>query len=175
MRLNPSKLNIETQNAKLEIHQEHAKISIETKKPKLEIDQYEAFASSGLKNMSDLTKEAADRGKQQVLEFIGKEASDGHMLASIENGGNPIAEIAKRDSSPEKQFGMVTMPSVGPKFKLIPGEIKIRANEVKHGEHIGYEANYIPGKVNINYTSGKLEIYLKKKPSIEIKYIDERR
>jgi hypothetical protein len=45
-----------------------------------------------------LSLESAWRGHQQALEYIAKCAEDGDMLAAIERGGNPIAEIALRDS-----------------------------------------------------------------------------
>jgi len=49
-------MEIETQNARFKLHQNHAKVEIETELPKIEIDQYEAFASAGLKNHLDLAR-----------------------------------------------------------------------------------------------------------------------
>ena len=68
----PSKLDIETRNASLELHQKQAKVNIHTELPKVIIDQYECFASAGLKGNYDFTREAAQRGYQQVLDFIGR-------------------------------------------------------------------------------------------------------
>ena len=46
----------------------------------------------------DFYAEAAERGRMQALRYIAKCADDGDRLAAIERGGNPIAEIAFRDS-----------------------------------------------------------------------------
>ncbi len=146
IRTQNAQLNMQTQNARLEITSEKPLVKMTSSKPQLIIDQRECFASSGLKSYSELTQEAANRGRQQALEFIGKEASDGNLLAAIERGGNPLAQIAKRDAYPQKQFGMVSMPSAPPKIDYIPGELKIEPPIPKMPIHPGYSAEYYRGK-----------------------------
>lgn len=169
-RTTPSRLEINTQDAQLKLHQKHAKVNIETELPVVEIDQYEAFASSGLKNNRDLIKEAAQKGYQQAMEFIAKYAADGNRLAAIEKGGNPMADIVARDAFPEREFGVVAMPSAGPRFSVRGGTIKFDPEKNGEGIHNGVEGNYIPGDVNFRYTPAGVNIYLRQHNSINIKY-----
>jgi hypothetical protein len=165
----PSSLSIETQNARLELHQKHAKVNITTEKPKVLIDQYECFAEAGLKNNYDFTREAAQLGYQQAMDFIGQTAQDGGALAAIERGGNPIVAIAVRDASPEKSFVLAFIPQSRPKID-VTGNIDIQWDRNGEGIHNGVEGNYIPGYANINFEREKLNIYVKQYPSVAISY-----
>jgi hypothetical protein len=166
-------LEIRTQNARLELHSKQPRINIKTEKPRLEIDQYEAFASSGLKGIFDFAKEGAQRGYQQVMEFIGKTAEDGKVLAAIERGGNPIADIAKRDAYPEHEFGYDYMPKAGPKFTPIAGKLEIEV-DAGSGALNGVEGDFISGDVSFNFTPSKINIYMKQYASIRFQYTDSR-
>lgn len=166
MSLTIGRLSIQTYNAKLEMQttkpqvnmqQQHAQIQIESELPKVLIDQYECFASAGLKNNIDFISEAADRGRQQVLEFIGSTAEDGDSLAAIELGGDPIIDIAVRKASPEHEFGMVTMPSARPKFE-VTGSLKIEFQPKELGIHNGVNFDVRLGSLEVTYTPGKVVI-----------------
>lgn len=165
----PSKLDMESQGARLELHQKHAKVNIHTELPRVIIDQYECFASAGLKGNYDFTKEAAQLGYQQVLEFIGKNAEDGNMLAAIERGGNPIAAIAKRDSDPVHEFGLDFIPKARPKIDII-GDINFDPERNSEGTNNGVEGSYYPGSVNISFSPASINIYMKQYPSISFEY-----
>jgi hypothetical protein len=170
----PSSLELRTQRAQLEIRQKHAKVIIETEPPRLEIDQYEAFASAGFKNNSDLLTSEIERVKQEHLETIGKIVDDGNTLAAIENGGNPIAEIAVRDSYTTHEFNIDFIPKAMPKFNLIEGEVNIEVeNGDNEGINNGVEVNYIPAQMSINYTPAQVKIFLSQYASIKFEYIEE--
>lgn len=170
----PSSLEMRTQRAQLQIKQKHAKVNIETEPPILEIDQYEAFASAGFKNNSDLLTSEVERIKQEHLEMIGKIVDDGNTLSAIENGGNPIAEIAQRDSYTTHEFNIGFIPKARPEFNLIEGEVNI---EVENGDYEGInngvEVNYIPAQMNINYTPAQVKIFLSQYASIKFEFIKE--
>lgn len=166
----PSNLGIETSNARLELHQKQARVNIETELPKVLIDQYECFATAGLKGNYDFTKEAAQRGYQSVMDYIGKKAQDGRMLAAIENGGNPIAFIARRDSFAEHEFVLDFIPKARPKID-VTGDIKIEPERNWEGVHNGVEGDYIPGSVSIDFTPAQININVVRYPSVEIRYM----
>lgn len=84
----------------------------------LEIDQREAFFSIGRKSNLDVVRESAEITYKHVMEYIGRTAEDGDRFAAIELGGNPIADIAERDSFPEKEFVIDAIPRVGPRFDV---------------------------------------------------------
>ncbi len=165
----PSRLDINTEKARLQLHQKFAKVNIHTELPRVEIDQYEAFASAGLKGNSDLTKEAADRGYQQAMEYINKTSQDGYRLSAIEKGGNPIADIAVRDAYPTHEFGLDFIPKVGPKI-TVKGKVQFDAEKNSEGVDNGVSGTFIPGSVNINYTPGQVNVYIKQYNSISINY-----
>ncbi|MDP4179499.1 MAG: DUF6470 family protein [Bacillota bacterium] len=169
----PSNLEIKTNNAKLEIQSKRPKVNIHTEAPRVQIDQYECFASSGLKGPLDLTRDAAQRGYESALEYTGKLAEDGDRLAAIEKGGKPIVEIAVRDSNPEHEFGMVTMPAVGPKIS-VTGSIEIDPENTSEGVNNGVDGEFTPGEVNINFTPAKVRTYMAQYASVDIKYQDNK-
>lgn len=168
-RRTPSKLEIESKNARLDLHQKHAKINIHTELPRVKIDQYECFASAGLKNNGDLIRDAARRAYQQVMEFIGKTASDGYALAAIEKGGNPIAAIAKRDADPIHEFGLDYIPKARPKIE-IEGDLKFDPERNSEGINNGVEGTYHAGEVNYNYNPSSINISVKRYPSVKFDF-----
>ncbi|MGM7721411.1 DUF6470 family protein [Metabacillus sp. Hm71] len=124
---------IEQPKAELSIEQPKAELTIETTPSSLTIDQTEAWADMDLKHISRRIAEAAEQGKQDVLEGIARRAQEGERLKRIEDGGNPIPEIAKQRS--QKPIYPVTIgyiPSAG--------SVKI---------------NYEPAKVNIDVKPSK--------------------
>jgi len=167
----PSKMEIKTTKAKLLLHQEHARLNMHTEMPKIEIDQSEAFASAGLKSVSELIKEATLRGYQNAGEYISKVAGDGDILAQIENGGMPLIDMAERDAYPEHEFGFDYIPKVGPRFKFTRGYVEIEHNKnFGIGNINGVKGEYIPGNIKFNYTPSVVRLYLKQYPSISFKY-----
>lgn len=168
IRTTPGQFNMESRSARLEMHQEHAAISIKTQKPVLEISQYESMAQMGYKKTGDVALELAQLGKQKAMEYIANKTAEGNRLKSIENGGNPIREIAIEKAWPQKQRQGGYTPIVGPEFHATPGEVFITPPPVNNPTHIGYEADFIPGELNIQYNPAKLEIYMRQYPEINI-------
>lgn len=166
----PGKWNIESQNATLHFRTKQAKVKLNTELPMVVIDQYECFATAGLKNNYDLTKSLAQKAYQQVMEYIGKTASDGNALAAIENGGNPIRDIAVRDAYPEHTFGIDSIPKARPKI-TITGGVDIEWEGANHGARIGIEGQYNPGFLSIDYRPSDIEIYVRQYPKINIEYL----
>ncbi|KNY28625.1 DUF6470 family protein [Pseudobacteroides cellulosolvens] len=167
-----SSFEIKTKYATLELDSKEPKINIRTELPKVEIDQYECFASAGLKNPLDLTEDMVERSKENAIEYIGKIAADGDMLAAIEKGGHPIPEIAARDAYPQHEFGMVTIPSTGPKI-TVTGSLEIEPERTSEGANNGVDAVYTPGELDIRYTPDKIRFYMEQYASVNIKYIPE--
>ncbi|TYQ15017.1 UNVERIFIED_CONTAM: hypothetical protein Cloal_1418 [Acetivibrio alkalicellulosi] len=165
----PSKLEMESSMAKLEHKQNHAKMKIETDLPKVKIDQYEAFASAGLKNLLDLTKENAQIGHQQAMEYISKKASDGDQMAEIHLGGNPIAEFALRDSYTEREFNIDFIPKARPEI-TVEGDIRIELEGDVEAVAKSVETSYIPENLNINYIPSNVNIYMEQYASLNIEY-----
>lgn len=174
METTPSQLDINTRNARLELKSKRIELNLHTELPRIEIDQHDCFSSAGLKSVFELTREQAQRGMQQVLEFIGKTASDGRLLAAIEKGKNAIAEIAKRDSYHMHEFGIAVMPSARPKI-TVKGSLSFNPDKINdEGIRNNVRATFIPGDVSISYTPSRLNIFMKQYGSISIRYYDSR-
>jgi hypothetical protein len=165
----PARLEMQSQAARLVFQRTDAKLNIQSEPPRVTIDQYECFAEAGLKNNYDFLKDASSRAYQQVMDFIGQTAADGGRLAAIENGGNPIAEIAVRDASPVHEFGMGFIPQSRPKID-VTGSIQIEPVLDSNGATNSITGDYTPGRLDINYITGQLDIYVKQYSSIDIKY-----
>lgn len=163
----PSELNIDSEAARLELKQKQARVNIHTELPRVEIDQYECFATAGLKNVYDMTKEAAQRGISQAMEYIAKMAGDGDAFAAIEQSGNPIADIAVRDSVTEHEFGLDFIPKARPKI-TVKGGVQIDPERNSEGATNGVEGTFRPGYVKIDYTPAKVSIGISRYNSINI-------
>ena len=171
-------IQINTTNARLDIQQPKGeqqlrttmpKAIIRSEKPKVIIDQYQCFAESGLKNVMDLTREAAQLGRQAAMQAIARIAEDGNRLAQVENKmPDAIPELAEKNAwAPERVYDIATMPMSRPKIDVVGSiDIQWEMGKVNH--------TYTPRKPVVNYIPGKVDIYLKQKPSIEIRYIDEK-
>jgi len=164
----PGQWNMESRPARLEVHQEHAAVIIETQKPVLEIDQYQSMAQMGYKTTGDVALELARLGRQKAMEFVANKTDEGNRLKAIEKGGNPIREIAIDKAWPQKQRQGGFTPIVGPEFRATPGEVIITPPQVNNPVHIGYEADYVPGELNIQYTAAKVEVYMRQYPEVNI-------
>lgn len=168
IRTTPGRFNMESKSARLEMHQEHAAVSVETRKPVLEISQYQSMAQMGYIKTADAAIQAAQLGRQRAMEYIANKTDEGNRLKAIERRGNPIREIAVDKAWPQKQRQGGYTPIVGPEFHVTPGEVIITPPPVKNPSHIGYEAEYIPGKLNIQYNTARVEIYMRQYPEINI-------
>jgi hypothetical protein len=168
------KIGLNTENAQLEIRQQpaeqnilqpKAELSIHTVPGKLDIDQSQAFAEAHLKSIYALIDDYAARGKQEAMEGIARRAEQGDALMRIENGGHPIAEQARENSTPPPaQFSIGWMPKspFSVKFHYQPAKVNIQWNvrqpQIEVRTH-SPEYTYKPGRVDMN---------MKQWPSLDI-------
>lgn len=150
------KMDIQTNNGKLQIHSEPQKIKIDT---------YAARSSMGYGqyNNADLIKTEAEKGIKLAYEGTARIASEGNQLA---RGASP-AEIAAQNSRAGQtiQTIMEFLPKTGADITFEDGVLNI---------------NYEAGDVNIDwenaaampyeFTPGKVEFSISQMPSVEIEY-----
>jgi len=170
-------IGIETQRAWMDIRQIPPKayieqrppeVIIDRKLPKVYIDQTQCFAESGLKPVLQLAREFYQNGLKAALEATGRIAEEGTRLVRIEDGGNPIADIAYEKGYREYQLTMVQMPKSRPKIEWDPGYVnihwKLNPARIEWEVHTMAEIDVIPHKV---------DIYMRQWPDIEIRYVGE--
>jgi hypothetical protein len=160
----PALLDIQTINAKLSIEQPEpildleqppAEMHIDKTPSKLTIDQTQAWADMGMKPLLQFNEDQAKMALQDCWKGIQQTVSDGDEMMRIEDGGNAIADISKRDSEPPTyDFTIGVIPSYGsvkidyqPSKLDITWDIKPAVNNSKASSPI---IQYSPGKVSVN-------------------------
>lgn len=159
--------SIQQPKADVNMNIEHPKVEITSDLPRVQIDQYQCFAEAGLKNFLDLTKEAAQLGKQAAMLGIDRRTRQGKELANIQNKSNPIPKQAEENAFElfNKEFGFGIVPKSRPRIDVIEGRANIQVREGK--VNMDVQIN----KPIIDYTRGKVDIYLRQKNSIDIQYV----
>lgn len=158
---------IEQPKAHLDLQQPKAKLTIETAKPQLSIDTFEARESLELKNSRSRTAEFAQKGVQDALDGVARRTQEGNELMRIENGGNPIAEHAKR-------WGRQPYSSLNIKFIPQAGSVKIDYQPSK--VDIDVEPQKVINNSKMNkpihqYTPGSVNVEMLQKPAINIDWL----
>ncbi|MFT4414408.1 DUF6470 family protein [Fredinandcohnia humi] len=157
---------IQQPKADLSIEQPKAEIQIRTTPGKLTINQTKAREDVDLKSVSKRIEEFANNGYQGWLEGLERMSQEGNALMEIENGGNPIAQIAKSNSQgPELQFNIGWIPShFSVKTSYEPAKVDIQVHVNKP---------IINSKINKpvhHYTPGKIDFSLEQRESLNIDF-----
>ncbi|MFC3886530.1 DUF6470 family protein [Bacillus songklensis] len=156
---------IQQPQAELSIEQPAAELNIERTPSKLTIDQTKAREDMDLKHISRRIEEAAQQGYQDWLDGLERRAQDGDELMRIENGGDAIAEQAKRNSEPPiYDFNIGWIPSANSvQISYDPGKVDIQWKQNKPIINARVNKpilNYEPGKTNVElarYASLKVD------------------
>ncbi|GAE95061.1 hypothetical protein JCM21714_4269 [Gracilibacillus boraciitolerans JCM 21714] len=164
-----AQLSLEAGPAKQEIKQPKADLQIHTTKGKLTIDQSKALADVGIIPTGESIRKMANEAMQTAMEGSKKRRRQGDMLMKIENGGNPLAIIAKQNGQrSEKQFNIGWIPSGDAvKFDYQPAEVNIVAKANKpiiHTQPTENQFNYQRG--------GGIDVYLQQENSINIDFVN---
>lgn len=139
-------LNLQATSPQIQIDSEPAKLEIRQAKGELEIDNTPYRYSIGIKNIQEMARDNAQAGRQTALETIGRIAEEGNRLASIENGGNPIADMAAESSiveAPEITWSHIEPPNIN--YRMTPAQIEVT-----------------PGKLDINLQRGTVDSNLQR-------------
>jgi hypothetical protein len=150
--------NLSTTPATLSIDTEPAVVEI-TSRPygTLEIDQSPCRASMGIKDIATMAREAAEKGKQAILDYIANHAQIGDRMAKIKE--DVVPNIAVESTSQP-------MPSISWGWKDSP-IIRYTANPVKFNpQSAQLDISSERGKVDIDYREGKVAIRMTQYPSI---------
>lgn len=156
---------IEQPPADMQIRQPAAELTIQTTEGQLQIDQTQARADLGFYSLPDLARNAAQKGKEMILQGIARRAREGEQLGDIARGNNALTSIAasKNENMQQKQLGIKFIPSYGAvKLNYIPAEVEI--NVQRNDPQIDVTIN----KPVHRYTPGKVSVDLLQEPSIQI-------
>lgn len=139
-------LEIRTTPPRMEMNTESAVVEIQSTLGHFEFDFTPTRASYGLKTNMEFMFDYAERGRQAVLESIGKRAQDGDRMAAVYNSSNAFAELAKEAMAPP-DVELVWAPLAKPDITYISGELRF---------------NPRPGKLDIQSERGQVNTQLRR-------------
>jgi len=157
----PAKLQLQTKQAELHMETQAATVEITPPRGTLTIDHTPWRYSLGLKNNSDLVRDAANAGKQSALEAVARIAQEGRRLSQIENGGNPIADMAREATQPPRanlSLQWLQPPSIT--YDLQPVRFNPQPGHVRY--------TVIPGSVSNQTQPGSITVQITQYPSLRI-------
>ncbi|KAB8139480.1 hypothetical protein F9U64_00155 [Gracilibacillus oryzae] len=168
LRTNNAQLTIDAAPAKQTIKQPQADLKISTKPGKLTIDQSKALADVGIISTEQSVSKMANEAMQTAVEGSKKKRRQGDMLMKIENGGNPLSQVAKQNGErPMKQFNIGWIPSGDAvKFHYEQAEVDIEARANKP------QIDVQPTENKFDYQRGGVDVYLEQKNWIEINFMN---
>lgn len=118
-------LNLKTEEVAVKLSGSEAKLEIHSPAAELSIDSYPSNKARGMKNNIDFDRDNAAKGMQAIQAAIAKFAQDGARLAKIENGGNPLKQLAKEAlNEPPLSISIGYVPD--PTVRVVTHEAEIR-------------------------------------------------
>ncbi|MCO1601336.1 DUF6470 family protein [Desulfosporosinus nitroreducens] len=163
--INNAQMNLRTTLPKVQLETTAATVEISQPQGKLTIDQYPCRYSIGIKNNTDFARDIAAKGKQTVMNTIGRIVQEGNQLARIQSKSNAIADIAANSTVSE-------VPDITYAYIASP-DIHYQANPVKFNTTEGkVDLNLNHGTVKQDYRRGSVDIQVTQYPSIEISTVD---
>lgn len=141
-----------------------SELSIHTEHPQIRQDSSAFFASIGMPTFSELLDNAAEKGRQAVLEATANYGIIADQMAEIDKGVTPAQIYHQKFSHPEQPSLVVT--STEPiEISYTPGDVSMQ---------------YIPSSVTTNwnvdrairrYTPADFGLEVLQDPSIDFKYL----
>lgn len=162
-------IKVKQGNSKIGINYPQDKIEINQQNAIVNIDSYPTRYDLNIKNIMDFRKDITQKSKQTVMQSIGRMAQNGDSLMKLENGGNPVVEIIKRETfQPLRELGLKWISR--PKFNVEPAKLDVKYKQnslVLIPESSDTDIKLARGMVKINMVQyNKLDI------EIRGKYID---
>jgi len=155
--------DIKQPTATFELTTERPKLDIHSEKGTLYIDSSKAWDALGHGPALETMSRIYSRAHEVVMQGIAKIVEDGNRMAAIQNGRNAIADIAKEKGAEFFEFEFMGDASVNNvDMHYEPGKLDIKVEEGK------VSLNTHPNPPEINYTRGKLDIYMMQYPKVEI-------
>ena len=166
MKVNHAKLEYSRGTADLEISRGEGDLSIKSRPITLNIDTFEARNSVCPTAMRSI-EQYAQKGQQASYTATATYAQHGQMLLNAKLGEDVLGQFAAEAATKDLKLneGLTFLPSVPPEITWDPGEM-----------HIRYEMDKLNFDWKVNQTKfefipGDIEISVKQKPEVIIKYI----
>lgn len=154
--------SINQPKAEVNISTTAGKWDIQTFKPELSIDQSRAWAAYNGGNMFEMNKRIYSGIQQLYLQGIARKVEQGNRMVEFFKPANSIADVYGTDTEPNS-FPEMRGPA---SFDNVDVHVKTRAPQ------IGFSPSKVNIKVNVHrpeieYTRGKLDIYMQQYASLQ--------
>lgn len=152
--------NFATQDA----HFSGAKLSLHTEQPQIRQDSTDFFASIGLYKMSDLMANAAEKGRQAVLEATANYGKIADQMAEIDKGVTP-AQIYRQKLLEQSKTSLVVKSAEPIDISYTPGRVRMQYTpaEVTTDWHVERAVR--------RYTPAAFSFEVLQAPSIDLTYL----
>lgn len=165
--LKSTQMRIRTQidEPMLRVRQSLPKVETELEGARVNLDSARCWEEIGLKDTYTFSQANAQKGYEACFSYTGQTAEQGDMMARPDKYelGTILGEYAGR-AFDKFDNNVTRIPSSPVDVSVIPARTKTdwQLGEVK-GEYKG-------GKVTVKAMGGKLEVYLRQQPYIDIRY-----
>lgn len=162
LKITQPNLNLKTTQPDLEMKTTPADLALKITQPEVIVDLRDSFNSMGLQDTYAFSESNLEAAKQAFLQGLDRRVSVGHQLA--EPHGPSVGQIVSEASKPsEKQLVIGLTPFVPPHISAQLGTIEGKYTP----SHI--DTKVTEGKVTGDFTWGRVDIYMEREPSIDIK------
>lgn len=171
----PIELEMKTTNAKLEytrgtaemeIRRDRGGLSIKSRPIRVNLDTFEARNSLS-PTPARSVRQAAGEGQQAAYEATATYARQGKLMVNARLGQEYITQFAQEamDRGGNAQAGLAFLPEGGAQISWDGGEMNIRYEMDK------LNFDWRMGGKNFKFTPGDIEISVKQRPDVIIKYV----
>ncbi|SFM37957.1 DUF6470 family protein [Pelosinus propionicus] len=139
-----------------------ANLELTIEPPEIFIDSREAFDSMGLQGTYSYANSLAQEAKQAAVQGIERRVSIMRQMEDPQSGS--VGQVvAAASQPPEKEVVIGLSPSVRPSISAKLGTVKGTYTPAR------IDATVHEGKIVNNFTWGRVDIYMEREPSIDIK------
>lgn len=166
MKVSHARLEYTRTTADLEISRAKGGLSIKSRPIRLNIDTFEA-RNSIVPSPMQATKQNAQRGEEAAYQATATYAQQGQLLLKAQVGEELVTQFAQdaMNKNLKTNVGIEFLPTVGPEISCDPGEMNIRFEMDK------LNFDWRQSKGNFEFIPGNIEISVKQRPDVIIKYI----
>ena len=166
MKTTNAKLEYARGTAEMEIHRDNGSLQIKSRPIKVNIDTFEARNSLS-PTLARYLEQSAQKGKQAAYQATATYARQGQLLLETQVGQELVTQFAEDAMMKDVKtnVGIDFLPKPGPEITWDPGEMNIRYEMDK------LNFDWRVSQAKFEFTPGDIEISVKQKPEVIIKYI----
>lgn len=166
MKVSHAKLEYTRASAELEISRDSGGLSIKSRPIRLNVDTFE-MRSSIMPTPAQNVQQMAQRSQQAAYSATATYAQQGELMLKAKIGEDVMAPYYAQALSPDmdSQAGLTFLPTVGPDISWDAGELNIKFEMDKLNFDWRVSGN------RFEFTPGDIEISVKQRPEVIIKYI----